>query len=90
VTALLDQPAPAADAPERSAPRRSRAALWAIPPLLVVLIGAVYPLIRVCLESTKVGDRQRGWGTWSEVLASEIALVLGTWAALAARESPNG
>jgi 2-aminoethylphosphonate transport system permease protein len=72
VTALLDQPAPEAEAPQRSAPKRSRAALWAIPPLLVVLIAAVYPLIRVCLESTKVGDTQRGWGTWSEVLSSAM------------------
>lgn len=72
MTALHDRPAPVADAPERSAPNRSRAALWVLPPLLVVLIAAVYPLIRVCLESTKVGDTQRGWGTWSEVLASEM------------------
>jgi 2-aminoethylphosphonate transport system permease protein len=72
VTALLDQPAPEAEAPERSAPKRSRAALWTIPPLLVVVIAALYPLIRVCLESTKVSDTQRGWGTWSEVLASEM------------------
>ncbi len=72
MTALLDRPASAADVPERPAPKRSRAALWAIPPLLVVLIAAVYPLIRVCLESTKVGDTQRGWGTWSQVLASEM------------------
>ena len=61
-----------ADAPARPAARRSRAALWAVPPLLVVLVAAVYPLIRVCLESTKVGDTQRGWSTWSEVLASQM------------------
>jgi len=72
MTALLDRPTSAADVPERRAPKRSRTALWAIPPLLVVLIAAVYPLIRVCLESTKVGDMQRGWGTWSQVLASEM------------------
>jgi 2-aminoethylphosphonate transport system permease protein len=72
VTAVLDQPAPAADAPVRPAPRPSRAALWTIPPLLILLVAAVYPLIRVCLESTKVGDTQRGWSTWSTVLASQM------------------
>ena len=72
MTAVLDQPAPAADAPVRPAPRRSRAALWTIPPLLIVFVAAAYPLIRVCLESTKVGDTQRGWSTWSTVLASQM------------------
>ena len=65
VTAILDQPAPASDAPVRPAPPRSRAALWTIPPLLIVLVAAAYPLIRVCLESTKVGDTERGLSTWS-------------------------
>jgi 2-aminoethylphosphonate transport system permease protein len=46
--------------------------LWTLAPLLVVLVCAVYPLVRVCLESTKVGDAQRGWSTWSDVLASEM------------------
>jgi 2-aminoethylphosphonate transport system permease protein len=72
MSALLEQPAPEAEAPEVPAAKRSLASLWAIPPLLVVLIAAVYPLIRVCLESTKVGDGQRGWGTWSQVMASEM------------------
>ena len=48
------------------------AALWTVPPLLIVLVAAAYPLIRVCLESTKVGDTQRGWSTWSTVLASQM------------------
>jgi 2-aminoethylphosphonate transport system permease protein len=72
MTALLEQPVPETDAPETSAPKRSLASLWAFPPLLVVLIAAVYPLVRVCLESVKVGEGQRGWGTWSTVLASEM------------------
>ena len=72
MTAVLDQPAPAADAPVRPVPRRSRAALWTVPPLLIVLVAAAYPLVRVCLESTKVGDTQRGWSTWSAVLASQM------------------
>jgi hypothetical protein len=72
VTALLERPTPAADVPRRSAPTLSRAALWTLPPLLIVLVAAVYPLIRVCLESTKVDDTQQGWSTWSGVLASEM------------------
>jgi 2-aminoethylphosphonate transport system permease protein len=70
VTALLEGPAPAA--PERPAPPRSFAAWWTVPPLLIVLLAAVYPLIRVCLESTKVGDTGRGWATWVEVLSSKV------------------
>jgi 2-aminoethylphosphonate transport system permease protein len=72
MTALLEQQAPRTDAPESAAPKRSLAWLWAIPPLAVVVITAVYPLVRVCLESVRVGDGQRGWATWSEVLASEM------------------
>ncbi|RDH80424.1 2-aminoethylphosphonate ABC transporter permease subunit [Mycolicibacterium moriokaense] len=72
MTTLLEQSAPEADAPQTPAPTRSLASLWAIPPLAVVLVAALYPLVRVCLESTKVGDGRRGWGTWTEVLASEV------------------
>ena len=66
-------------APGRPTRRRRRRAealaarwLWALPPLAVVLIAALYPLIRVCLESLKVGETQRGFGTWSDVLGSEM------------------
>src|SRR5262249_14533327 len=69
MTAVLDQPAPTAEAPARPAPRRSRAALWATPPLLIVLVAAAYPLLRVCLESTKASGNQ---STWSGVLASQM------------------
>jgi 2-aminoethylphosphonate transport system permease protein len=72
VTAVLDRPAAEPDAEARRAPTSSRAVLWTLAPLLVVLVCAVYPLVRVCLESTKVGDTQRGWSTWSDVLASEM------------------
>jgi 2-aminoethylphosphonate transport system permease protein len=72
VTTVLDRPAPASDAQARPAPRGFRAVLWTLAPLLVVLVCAVYPLVRVCLESTKVGDTQRGWSTWADVLASEM------------------
>jgi len=70
MTALLDQPASAADeAPPRPAPPRSWSWLWALPPLLIVVISAVYPLIRVCLESAKADDTQPG-STWGGVLES--------------------
>lgn len=68
MTALLDQPAETTDPP---AAGRSRAGLWALAPLLIVLFAAAYPLIRVLLESTKVGTG-RGWSTWTSVLGSEI------------------
>jgi len=72
VKTLLDQPA--LDAPERSAPPRSFAGWWAAPPLAIVLIAAVYPLIRVCLESLKTGDTGSGWSNWAGVLSSEAFL----------------
>ncbi len=74
MTTVLDQPAPVdpTDQPVNPpAAGRSRATLWALAPLLVVLVAAVYPLIRVCLESTKVGTGH-GWSTWTTVLSSEV------------------
>ncbi|CAN5712368.1 2-aminoethylphosphonate ABC transporter permease subunit [soil metagenome] len=71
MTALLDQPTPVDAGGDTAAAGRSRAVLWTLAPLLVVLVAAVYPLIRVCLESTKVGTG-RGWSTWTSVLSSEI------------------
>jgi 2-aminoethylphosphonate transport system permease protein len=68
MTAVLEAQAPAQ---ERPTPPRSMAVWWAVPPLLIVLLVAVYPLIRVCLESLKVGDTERGLSTWGTVLASE-------------------
>jgi 2-aminoethylphosphonate transport system permease protein len=68
VTTLLD---PQADAPPTQAPPRSRAAWWAVPPLVIVLLFAVYPLLRVCLESTKGVGEEGGWSTWMTVLSSE-------------------
>jgi 2-aminoethylphosphonate transport system permease protein len=40
-----------------------------VPPLLVVLAAAAYPLLRVCLESTKADE---GRSKWAEVLASQM------------------
>jgi 2-aminoethylphosphonate transport system permease protein len=67
VTAVLGRPA--VDTKSRTEARRTGAALWTVPPLLVVLVAAAYPLIRVCLESTKAVENQ---SKWSEVLASQM------------------
>ena len=65
MTALLDrESAP----PQRQAPRRSFAAWWAVPPLVVVVLVALYPLVRVSLESLNGDDTQSSWGS---VLSSE-------------------
>lgn len=65
MTALLEQPAPADTKPAE--PSRFRAVWWTLPPLLVVLAAAVYPLIRVCLESASGGG-----SSWPSVLGSAI------------------
>ncbi|MFD6351658.1 2-aminoethylphosphonate ABC transporter permease subunit [Nocardia tengchongensis] len=70
MTALLESPS-AADAPEIREPGRSwRPVVWALPPVLVVVLIAVYPIVRVLLESTKTKSG-RGVGTWAGVLAEE-------------------
>lgn len=62
MTALLDQPP--VEAPDRQAPPRSRALLWAVPPLLLVLVVVLYPLLRVFGESATLA-------VWADVLSSE-------------------
>ncbi|GAB2549512.1 2-aminoethylphosphonate ABC transporter permease subunit [Nocardia heshunensis] len=70
MTALLETASAPAD-PETREPGRSwRPVLWTLPPVLTVLVIAVYPIVRVLLESTKTKDG-RGGGTWSRVLAEE-------------------
>ncbi|MGW4245472.1 2-aminoethylphosphonate ABC transporter permease subunit [Nocardia sp. NPDC004722] len=70
MTALLESPS-APEVPENREPGTSwRPVLWTLPPVLVVLLIAVYPIVRVLLESTKTKDG-RGGGTWSRVLAEE-------------------
>ncbi|MFJ4650243.1 2-aminoethylphosphonate ABC transporter permease subunit [Nocardia sp. NPDC088792] len=70
MTALLESSA-AAPAPETRGPRTVwRPIVWTLPPVLVVLFIAVYPIVRVLLESTKTADG-RGGATWSRVLAEE-------------------
>ncbi|MFB7717223.1 2-aminoethylphosphonate ABC transporter permease subunit [Nocardia sp. NPDC056100] len=71
MTAVLESPSAAA-APEEPAPRRSwKPVLWTLPPVLVVLGIAVYPILRVLLESTETKAGGRGTDTWSRVLAEE-------------------
>ncbi|WP_279101989.1 2-aminoethylphosphonate ABC transporter permease subunit [Gordonia bronchialis] len=58
---------PAAPQPNREI-RDWRASAWVIPPLLVVLAIAVYPLVRVLTDSTT----GTGQSTWGAVLTSEV------------------
>ena len=51
-----------------------RTVLWALPPLIIVLVAAAYPLIRVCLESIKLRDGGLGLDTWTSVLGSQAFL----------------
>ncbi|TGD88123.1 2-aminoethylphosphonate ABC transporter permease subunit [Mycolicibacterium sp. CH28] len=71
MTILLDRLEPAADTPTRPSATRLRPALWTLPPVLVVLVAAVYPLVRVCLESARLRDGSFGLGTWTSVLGSQ-------------------
>ena len=61
MTDVLDRPAAPADTSSRVPKVPIRQALWTVPPLLVVFVVAVYPLIRVCLESAKLGRADSGW-----------------------------
>ncbi|TDZ94224.1 2-aminoethylphosphonate ABC transporter permease subunit [Mycobacteroides salmoniphilum] len=95
MTAVLEHAGPLEAEPRRK-PRRAAPILWALPPLLVVLVIVVYPLLRVLSNSAEgVGN-----SSWSAVLASTMfqralvttahiavlstigALVLGTFIAL--------
>ncbi|TQF67065.1 2-aminoethylphosphonate ABC transporter permease subunit [Rhodococcus spelaei] len=70
MTALLDrtQLEPPEVRPEKGGWRRIA---WAMPPLLLVLGFAVYPMGRVLAEST-VTDDGRGLSTWADVLGSTL------------------
>ncbi|MGW2663353.1 2-aminoethylphosphonate ABC transporter permease subunit [Nocardia tengchongensis] len=70
MTALLESPTAPADPAPREPGRSWRPVVWALPPVLVVVLIAVYPIVRVLLESTKTKSG-RGVGTWSGVLAEE-------------------
>ncbi|MGY4709222.1 2-aminoethylphosphonate ABC transporter permease subunit [Mycolicibacterium sp. CBM1] len=71
MTAILDHPGPAADTPVQQPAPRVRPVLWTLPPLIVVLVAAGYPLVRVCLESARLRDGSVGLGTWTSVLGSQ-------------------
>ncbi|UZF55233.1 2-aminoethylphosphonate ABC transporter permease subunit [Gordonia polyisoprenivorans] len=66
--ALLTDNATSTPPPQPNRPLRSRSALWVWPPLVIVLIIAVYPLVRVLTESAG----GTGESTWGAVLSSEI------------------
>ncbi|WP_458687793.1 2-aminoethylphosphonate ABC transporter permease subunit [Nocardia tengchongensis] len=70
MTALLESPSAPADPAPREPGRSWRPVVWALPPVLVVVLIAVYPIVRVLLESTKAKSG-RGVGTWAGVLAEE-------------------
>ncbi|MFI6867087.1 2-aminoethylphosphonate ABC transporter permease subunit [Nocardia sp. NPDC050406] len=68
MTALLESPATPSTPVE---PGRSwKPVLWTLPPVLVVLAIAVYPIARVLWESTET-PQGRGTETWTSVLGSE-------------------
>ncbi|WP_405165869.1 2-aminoethylphosphonate ABC transporter permease subunit [Nocardia sp. NBC_01499] len=68
--ALLE-PVTAPESPGLSARQRNwKPVLWSLPPLLVVLFIAVYPIVRILAEST-VTPTGRGTSVWSQVLVSE-------------------
>lgn len=70
-SALLElQIADDAPPPDTALRRNWRLVLWTLPPLLVVLLIAVYPIVRVLAESTETEDG-RGTAVWSQVLGSE-------------------
>lgn len=65
--AVLDR-VDSAGAQSRRKRRRAGPVLWAIPPLLVVLVAIVYPLLRV-LSNSAEGE---GNSTWRAVLGSTL------------------
>lgn len=70
--ALLEPPAVDGPAPTVTPPGRNwRPVLWSLPPVLVVLAIAVYPIVRVLAESTDT-PTGRGTAVWSSVLGSEM------------------
>ena len=71
MTAVLDRPTATADSRPLRPRRPIRPILWLLPPLLIVLVVAVYPLIRVSLESTRGSGGFLGLDTWASVLGSQ-------------------
>ncbi|KAA0023256.1 2-aminoethylphosphonate ABC transporter permease subunit [Antrihabitans cavernicola] len=71
MTSVLERPSPALPV-ARPPQHRWGGALWTAPPLIAVLLFAVYPVVRVLTESVTQSDGSRGTGTWSAVLGSEL------------------
>lgn len=71
MTAVLERPAPPADAAPSRPRHPIRPILWLLPPLLIVIVVAVYPLVRVSLESTRGSGGGLGVDTWTSVLGSQ-------------------
>ncbi|MFI9510095.1 2-aminoethylphosphonate ABC transporter permease subunit [Nocardia sp. NPDC052566] len=67
---VLDRPLDHTPPSPPAAQRTWRPVLWALPPVLVVLAIAVYPISRVLIESTAT-PTGRGTSVWSSVLSSE-------------------
>ncbi|WP_280264527.1 2-aminoethylphosphonate ABC transporter permease subunit [Nocardia wallacei] len=69
-TAVVE-PAGAEAEPTRPAAQRNwRPVLWSLPPLVIVVGIAVYPIVRVLAESTETPSG-RGTAVWSQVLGSQ-------------------
>lgn len=62
--AVLDRVDSAGAQPRRKR-RRAVPVLWAIPPLLVVLVAIVYPLLRVLSNSAEGEGTARGVRCWA-------------------------
>lgn len=78
--ALAERLDPIPAPPPNPAPRRISAALWVTPPLVVVVVIAVYPLVRMLADSAA----GTGQSTWGAVLSSQVFLrSLGTTAWIA-------
>ncbi|WP_099243598.1 2-aminoethylphosphonate ABC transporter permease subunit [Mycobacterium sp. shizuoka-1] len=71
MTVLLEHSAAQSDSARPRPGARLRPVAWTLPPLLIVLVVAVYPLVRVCLESVRLRDGGLGIGTWTSVLGSQ-------------------
>ncbi|MFJ2839002.1 2-aminoethylphosphonate ABC transporter permease subunit [Nocardia sp. NPDC087230] len=69
-TPVLDPPVPAAAPTAAGSPRSWLPILWTLPPVLVVLGVAGYPILRVLTESTRT-PAGRGTEVWTSVLGSE-------------------
>jgi 2-aminoethylphosphonate transport system permease protein len=67
VTTVVDRPETTPPA-VRKEPVRWGGAIWTVPPLLIVLVCAVYPVARVLAQSTD-GE---GGSSWSGVLGSSL------------------